>query len=95
MIQFTLTKLFFALHPTHIEAVANAANRNHILAVLASTYCSFGMHTNIAVVIIATIGGLLSSEAFVFQLPAIIVTIALVWFRKNKFKLSRNRQTLE
>ena len=30
----TLTKLIFALHPTHVEVTANAANRPHLLAVL-------------------------------------------------------------
>lgn len=83
MLQFTLTKLFFALHPTHNEAVVNAANRGHLMALLAAVYSSFGFYTDISVVHLATVVGLLSSETFVFQLPAIIVTIALVWYRKN------------
>jgi hypothetical protein len=37
-----LTKIIFCLHPTHVEVTANAANRNHILAVLFSTILCFG-----------------------------------------------------
>jgi hypothetical protein len=29
-----ITKVIFCLHPTHVEVTANAANRNHLLAVL-------------------------------------------------------------
>lgn len=29
-----ITKILFCLHPTHVEVTANAANRNHLLAVL-------------------------------------------------------------
>jgi hypothetical protein len=29
-----ITKILFCLHPTHVEMTANAANRNHVLAVL-------------------------------------------------------------
>ena len=29
-----ITKVIFCLHPTHVEVTANAANRNHVLAVL-------------------------------------------------------------
>ena len=29
-----ITKVLFCLHPTHVEVTANAANRNHLLAVL-------------------------------------------------------------
>lgn len=36
-----LTKIVFCLHPTHVEVTANAANRNHILAVLFSTILCF------------------------------------------------------
>jgi hypothetical protein len=36
-----ITKILFCLHPTHVEVTANAANRNHVLAVLLGLLLSF------------------------------------------------------
>jgi hypothetical protein len=36
-----IVKILFCLHPTHVEVTANAANRNHILAVFFSTILCF------------------------------------------------------
>ena len=86
ILQYHLIKLFFALHPCHIETVVNVANRGHILGLLASIYTCLGFKSNILIVFIASTIGLLSSETTVFQLPAIIVTIAILTFQHCPIK---------
>lgn len=87
----SLAKLIFALHPTHVEAVANGANRPHILAVLCSAVM-LDPRNGILVVALAGISGLGCSETFLFQLPAVLVTTTVVrWKRSNK---ERNLSTL-
>lgn len=70
-------KLCFALHPTHVEVVANAANRPHILAVLLTVYASdpatpwFGFAA-------AIVAALLSCETALFQMVPVAVTLVAV-----------------
>jgi hypothetical protein len=78
------TKLVFSLHPTHVEVTANAANRNHIFAVLSSTILSDPL-VNMVVFCLALIVGFLSSETFLFQLPAAIVTMIVITHQQSKY----------
>ncbi|GKY91343.1 hypothetical protein MPSEU_000106500 [Mayamaea pseudoterrestris] len=69
------TKLLFALHPTHVEVTANAANRPHLFAVLASVLlCDADLHP--LLFLVALVCGYLSCETFLFQVPAAGVTLA-------------------
>jgi hypothetical protein len=88
-----VTKVVFALHPTHVEVTANAANRNHIMAVLFSTTLAdpqcplwfFGL---------ALIAGFLCSETFLFQVPAAIVTAIVIQYcndRRNEGLVDRRK----
>lgn len=72
-----ITKIAFILHPTHVEVTANAANRNHILAVLFSTIlcdpqCPFWLFG------LSLISGFLASETFLFQIPSALVTLVVI-----------------
>jgi protein O-mannosyl-transferase len=72
-----ITKIVFALHPTHVEVTANAANRNHIMAVI----CSLALgdpYLAMPMFFIALIAGFLISETFLFQIPAAIVTMVVI-----------------
>ena len=72
-----MTKLLFALHPTHVEVTANAANRPHLLAVLMSVWlCDPDLHP--VLVVLALVVGYLSCETFLFQVPASGVTLAAI-----------------
>jgi hypothetical protein len=74
-----ITKIVFILHPTHVEVTANAANRNHILALLFSVIlcdpqCPLWLFT------LALISGFLASETFLFQIPAAMVTLVVIQY---------------
>ena len=85
-----MTKLLFALHPAHVEVVANAANRPHILAVLLSSLM-LDPANRLIVVIMAEIGGLLCSETAIFQLPGVLATLTVIkWKRDYARKTERN-----
>ena len=73
------TKLVFVLHPTHVEVTANAANRNHILAVLFSTVLS-DPQSPLPIFAISLISGFLASETFLFQVPAAAVTLVVCYY---------------
>ena len=78
-----LTKLLFALHPTHVEVTANAANRPHLLAVLlAVVLCDPRLH--ILLVMLLQIAGLLCSETFIFTMPAVVTTLLLIQYRRQR-----------
>jgi hypothetical protein len=70
-------KLFFCLHPTHVEVTANAANRPHLLAVLAAVVlCDPKLH--VFGVALMQLVGLMCSETFIFQMPAVVITLILI-----------------
>lgn len=67
-------KLMFALHPTHVEVVANAANRPHLLACLfALAICDPTL--SIQWVAFFEVCGLTCAETFIFTMPAVLFTI--------------------
>lgn len=70
---YTITKLFFALHPTHIECVSNAANRPHLLALL---FVLLQLDVDLPLVfsVLLQFVGLLSCETAVFCVPGIIAS---------------------
>lgn len=70
----TLVKLMFALHPTHVEVTANAANRPHLLACLFAVVLSHPT-LHILGVVLFEIMGLLCAETFIFSMPAILLTL--------------------
>jgi len=78
-----ITKVVFALHPTHVEVTANAANRNHIMAVLFSATLA-DPECPLWFFIIALIGGFLCSETFIFQIPAAIVTATVIQYYHDR-----------
>ena len=69
-----LTKLVFALHPTHVEVTANAANRGHLLAVLCSVVLA-DPDVPFVVFLTCLIAGFLASETFLFQVVPAAVTL--------------------
>mmetsp|Transcript_56886 Transcript_56886/g.66492 ORF Transcript_56886/g.66492 Transcript_56886/m.66492 type:complete len:602 (+) Transcript_56886:55-1860(+) len=79
-----ISALLFGLHPTHVEAVANAANRHIVLALISSVLVSddaVGFRWVLCVYPI----GLLCSETAIFQMPAILCTMtAIKWKRTEK-----------
>jgi hypothetical protein len=78
-----LTKLFFCLHPTHVEVTANAANRPHLLAVLVATVlCDPSL--SIILLIMLQIVGLLCSETFIFQMPAVVITMTTIHWKQQR-----------
>lgn len=72
-----LAKLSFALHPTHIEATANAANRPHLLAILCSVVAC-DPSIRFPLFILVTVFGFLACETFLFQIPPIAVTMLVI-----------------
>lgn len=90
MVLRTMTKLLFALHPAHVEVVANAANRPHIMAVLLSSLM-LDPASHLMLVAAAEVGGLLCSETAIFQLPGVLATITVIkWKRDYASKAERN-----
>ena len=86
-----LSKWIFALHPTHVEVTANAANRSHLLAVLCAVWlCDFdttnqnGRRRRLlsfqwgTMFIALLMTGYLSSETFLFAIVPVAVTRALL-----------------
>mmetsp|Transcript_246 Transcript_246/g.371 ORF Transcript_246/g.371 Transcript_246/m.371 type:complete len:675 (+) Transcript_246:235-2259(+) len=89
-----VTKLIFGLHPTHVEVTANAANRPHILAVLCST-ASIDPSSSILIVMLFQLIGVLSAETFLFQMPATILTMTVIAFRRRQHQLQLQQQQKE
>jgi len=77
-----LVTLFFALHPCHVEVVANAANRPHLLALLFNIMC-VDPRVNIIFFILSLCCGLLCCETAIFQYPAILVTMTVIYYRRD------------
>lgn len=74
---FVVTKLCFALHPTHVEVVVNAANRSHIVSVLLAVYAS-DPSVPFLFFLFTVIFALLSSETALFQIVPITITIIAI-----------------
>ena len=74
-----LTKLLWALHPTHVEVTANAANRPHLLAVLCSVIMA-DPDTPWAVFLVALLAGFLSAETFLFQIVPVAATLFAIQY---------------
>jgi hypothetical protein len=72
-----LAKLCFALHPTHVEVVANAANRPHIVAVLLAVYAS-DPATPLILFLGSVVAALLAAETALFQVIPIATTLVAV-----------------
>ena len=87
-----LTKLLFVLHPAHVEVVANAANRPHILAILSSSLM-LDPDNNLILVIGAEAVGLLSSETAIFQLPAVLATMTVIRWKQSNLPINRSFRT--
>jgi hypothetical protein len=77
----SITKLCFALHPTHVEAVANGANRPHVLAIVCSIL-AMDCNSSLVVSMVVLAMGLMCSETAIFQTPAIILTMTLVHWKR-------------
>lgn len=77
-----ICKLIFALHPTHVEVTVNAANRPHLLAVLCATAMA-SPQLDIFWVMVLQVAGLLCSETFIFQLPAVCFTLLVITWRQQ------------
>lgn len=79
--QYT-TQILFALHPTHVEAVANIANRPHLLALLFNVTIVDPTIPFLAVGVLGALG-LLSAETGIFQYPAIVLTMTAIQYRRE------------
>ena len=79
---FVVAKLCFALHPTHVEVVVNAANRSHIVSVLLAVYAS-DPSVPFLFFLIAVVGALLSSETALFQIVPIAMTIIAISYTQT------------
>ena len=78
----SLIKVLFSLHPCHVEAVANVANRPHVLALLASML-AIDVRSHIFVVFLSLVVGFTCAETFIFQTPAIILSMVAVHWRQK------------
>ncbi|KAL3771646.1 hypothetical protein ACHAW5_007348 [Stephanodiscus triporus] len=75
------SQLLFAVHPSHVEVVANAANRPHLLALLSSITIA-DPATPFPAVFALVVLGLLSCETAIFQYPAVIATMTAIRYRE-------------
>ena len=91
--QYT-SQILFALHPVHVEAVANVANRPHILALLFNVTI---IDPSIPFVMVGILGvlGLLSSETAIFQYPAIVLMMTVIQYQQEKKKEEEDDTTKE
>ncbi|KAL7456908.1 hypothetical protein ACHAWC_008606 [Mediolabrus comicus] len=91
--QYT-SQILFALHPVHVEAVANAANRPHILALLFNVTI---IDPSIPFVMVGLLGvlGLLSSETAIFQYPAIVLMMTVIQYQREKKRKNKDAKTKE
>jgi arginine exporter protein ArgO len=85
--QYT-AQILFALHPTHVEAVANIANRPHILALLFNVTIVDPTIPFVAVGMLS-VAGLLSSETGIFHYPAIVLMMTAIQYRRELLTLLR------
>ena len=75
------SQILFAIHPAHVEAVANAANRPHILALLFdAVVCD--PDTPFAAAAVLGMAGLLSCETAIFHYPAMALTMTAIRYRE-------------
>jgi hypothetical protein len=79
----TWTKLLWALHPTHVEVTANAANRPHLLAILCSLLLC-DARINMLVYWVVLVAGFLCAETFLFQVIPITVTLFAVAYQQQQ-----------
>lgn len=86
------SKLLFALHPSHVEAVANAANRPHVLSLLFSLVAADD-RTPWPLLPLATTAAVTTCETATFHLPAVLVTSTVVRWRRRRRRLLRRTTT--
>lgn len=88
-----MTKILWALHPTHVEVTANAANRPHLLALLCSIIIS-DPDTSLILFILSNIFGYLFCETFIFQIiPASIMLISIQYIRLFHYNTTSSSST--
>jgi len=89
-----ISQLLFALHPLHVEAVVNVANRPHILALLFNATIVDPSVPLLAMAILA-MAGLLTAETAIFQFPAIVLTMTGIRYREELkvVEISRSRMS--
>ncbi|KAL9184717.1 hypothetical protein ACHAXT_012687 [Thalassiosira profunda] len=85
-----ISQLLFALHPVHVEAVANVANRPHILALLFNTTIVDPAVPLLAVAVLAALG-LLTAETAIFQFPAIVLTMTAIRYGESSMERTEKR----
>ncbi len=77
-----ISQLLFAIHPTHVECVVNAANRPHILALLFNATIVDPTSVPMVAMAVLAILGLLSAETAIFHYPAIVFTMTAIRYRE-------------
>lgn len=82
---YVLTKALFTLHPTHVEATANAANRNHLLSPICAVLLA-NPDLPWWLFLVALAGGYLCSETFIFTMPGVVITLTMVILSKQLFE---------
>ncbi|KAL7580265.1 hypothetical protein ACA910_013000 [Epithemia clementina (nom. ined.)] len=80
---YTLTKLLFAFHPTHVEVTANAANRPHLIATAAMCLLSNPQLPYVLFVVVMILG-FLSAETFLFGVVPAAVTMTILAYQQQQ-----------
>ncbi|KAL7434211.1 hypothetical protein ACHAXM_003933 [Skeletonema potamos] len=86
-----MAQILFAFHPTHVEAVANVANRPHILALLLNVTIVDPTIPFLAVGMFSA-AGLLSSETGIFHYPAIVLMMTAIQYRREWMLLKEKEE---
>lgn len=87
-----IPQILFAVHPVHVEAVVNVANRPHILALLFNVTCVDPSVPLVGMAALCTLG-LLTAETAIFQFPAIALTMTAIRYRELLIVEKKNGKT--
>lgn len=84
-----ITKVLFGVHPSHVEAAANGANRPHLIGLLCSLVaCDERLNLNF--LYFTWLIGLTSSETIVFHVPAVFMTLFLICIQRIESRSKDN-----
>lgn len=89
-----LTKFLFALHPTHVEAVINVANRPHVLALIFSIL-TLELSLPLLCTPILCALALMTCETAIFHFPPLMVTLTVIVWKQKHFKKDKRKPLLE
>mmetsp|Transcript_13480 Transcript_13480/g.20517 ORF Transcript_13480/g.20517 Transcript_13480/m.20517 type:complete len:627 (+) Transcript_13480:36-1916(+) len=76
-------KVLFGVHPSHVEATANGANRPHLIGLLCSLVAC-DERLNLKFLYFTWLIGLTSCETIVFHVPAVFMTLFVVGIQRKR-----------